>query len=82
MLTVKSNTLELRGIANKETKKGNIYYVLNCEGEDGTPYAFYCPSSDAFPEGLKKGCMISVEFEVKRYNGNEQLIVRQVHMRA
>lgn len=78
MLTVISCPVELRGIADKVTKKGSTYYVVNFEIDDGTPYAMYCPDSSAFPVGLKKGDMVTLTMEVKVYNGNERLIVRRL----
>lgn len=78
MLTVTSNVLELRGISNKTTKSGTVYYVVNTEAEDGTPFGFYCPDSSAFPNGLKKGDMVNVIFEVTYFDKKERLVVRQV----
>lgn len=78
MLQVKAESLELRGIANKTSNKGNIYYTLNCESSDGSPHALYCPSSDALPQGLKKGDMVTVLFDVTYFKGNERLVVRKV----
>lgn len=78
MLKVTSAPIELRGIANNTSKKGNLYYTLNCESEDGSPHALYCPSADALPQGLKKGDMVKVTFEVSYYKGNERLIVNAV----
>lgn len=78
MLKLKSEKLELRGLANKSSKNGNIYYVLNCESYDGTPHAFYCPSSDCFPQGLKKADEIFVTFEVSYYKGTPKLVVSKV----
>lgn len=78
MLTVKSTPLELRGIANKTSKTGKIYYVLNCETDDGTPHALYCPSADALPSGLKKGDIITVDFQVSSYKGSERLVATHV----
>lgn len=78
MLKVTSAPLELRGIANNTSKKGNVYYTLNVESADGTPYALYCPSAECLPQGLKKGEMILVTFDVSYYKGNERLIVSGV----
>ena len=78
MLTVTSIPLELRGVANKTTKQNKTYHVINCEISDGTPYQFYCPDMMALSEGLKKGDMVVVTFEVVYFNGNERLIVRNV----
>lgn len=78
MLMVKSNPLELRGIAHKTTKQNKVYYVVNCEEEDGTARSFYCPDSKAFSADLKKGDMVHVIFEVSYYNNQERLVVNQV----
>ena len=78
MLTVKSSPLELRGIANKSSRNGNQYYVLNVESADGSPHALYCPSFEALPQGLKKGDMVEIDFEVSYFKGNERLIVSSV----
>ena len=78
MLIVKSNPLELRGIAHKETKQKKVYYVVNCEEEDGTSHAFYCPDANAFPQDLKKGEMVNVTFEVNYFNNQERLVVKSV----
>ena len=79
MLTVKSNPLEVRGIANKTTAQGKLYYVLNTETEDGSPEALYCPDASVFPEGLRKGDVVTVDFSVSRYGRNERLVVTSVH---
>jgi len=62
-----TENLELRGIKNTVSGKGNIYYTLNCEGQDGDPVQFYCKDASAFPEGLKKGdkIRISLDFNQK-----------------
>lgn len=79
MLTVKSNLMELRGIAYKPKKStGEVYYLVNAETEDGTAYSFYCPNSTAFDAGLKKGDMVEITFEVSYYNNKERLIVSKV----
>lgn len=71
-----TNVLELRGLKNSKSKKGNVYYVLNCETvENGDPKQFYCPSADVLPEGLKKGDKIKI---VVYYNNFKNLIVREV----
>lgn len=76
---LKSAPLELRGIANRtNTKSGNVYYVMNMETDDGTPWQFYCPSAEAFPQGLKKADKVCVTFEVKRFQNKDSLIVHKV----
>lgn len=78
MLTVKSSPLELRGIANKSSRNGNQYYLLNVESADGSPHALYCPKFEALPAGLKKGDMVCVTFEVSYFKGNERLVISHV----
>ena len=78
MLTVTSCPLELRGVAHKTSKKGKIYYVINCEDKDGTPYGFYCPDAKALSPSLKKGDSVLVSFEVTYFKGNEKLSVTYV----
>lgn len=80
MLTVTTCPLELRGIANKTTSNGRTYYVLNCESNDGTPHAMYCPSADALPAGLKKGDMVTMLCDVRTYDRSERLIVKSVRL--
>lgn len=78
MLTVIANKLELRGVVNKTSKNGTVYYVLNMEDAEGTPMQFYCPESNALPQTLRKGDKVNVTFEVKSYKGTDKLIVRKV----
>ena len=78
MLTVKSNPLELRGIVNNTSKNGKAYYTLNVESADGTPHALYCPDFNALPQGLKKGDVVCVTFNVHRYQNQERLVVCKV----
>lgn len=78
MLTVTSNELELRGVAHKESKNGKTYYVLNCEYDDGTPYAFYCPDASALPKGLNKGDKVIIVFRIEYFRNNEKLVVHEV----
>lgn len=78
MLTVKSNPLELRGIANRQKKDGSVIYLINVEDEEGTAEQLYCPKVEAIQQGLKKGDEIVVEFHVKKFNGAEYLVVNKV----
>ena len=78
MVKVKSEKLELRGIANRKSKTEKVYYIVNVESADGTPYGFYCGDAAAFQNGLAKGDMVFITFEVKLYNGSEQLVVVKV----
>lgn len=78
MLTVISTDLELRGIVNKVSKNGTVYYVINAETQDGTASQFYCPDAQSLPQGLRKGDAIKIQFEVKTFKGNDKLVVRKV----
>lgn len=78
MLTLKLSNVELRGIANKMSGQGNVYYILYVENNEGKPYNFYVPKSEAFPEGLQKGDIINVLFDLTYYKGNERLSVCKV----
>ena len=72
-----TEVLELRGLKNASSKKGNVYYIINCENaESGDPYQFYCPDVSAFPESLKKGDKIKLTVI---YNKNfNNLVVKEV----
>lgn len=71
-----TENLELRGIKNSTSSKGNLYYILNCEDHDGSPLQFYCKDASAFPEGLKKGDKVKVEVDFNvRY---KSLVVEKV----
>lgn len=78
MLKVASEPLELRGIASKTTKSGNMYYVINAETPDGTAHQFYCPDFNALPQGLNKGDQVRLYFEVKYFDRQEKLVVTRV----
>lgn len=80
MMIVKSEPMELRGIANKTSGKGNVYYTVNVESDDGTPHALYCPNAAAFAQGLKKGDNVRVTFEVSYFKGAERLNVAKVEL--
>lgn len=76
MLKVTAQALELRGIANATTKKGNNYFTIQAETpDDGTAFSFYCPEVSALPEGLRKGMMVDITFNVKYFQGKERLEV-------
>lgn len=78
MLKLKTDVLELRGISNQLSNKGNVYYILYVENFCGKPYNFYVPNSEAFPEGLKKGDNVIVTFDLSYYKGQERLSVSKV----
>lgn len=75
MIILQAKDLELRGVQNKQTKNGNVYYLINCEDVNGNAYSFYCKDIKAIPEGLKKGSSVDVYFEYRTYQGNESLTV-------
>lgn len=78
MISVTSSPMELRGVVNKSSKSGKMYYVLNVESADGTPHALYCPNVDALPQGLKKGDSVLVSFSLTSFNGQERYYVTKV----
>lgn len=78
MLTVASEPLELRGVASKESKNGKAYFYINAETPDGTSHQFYCPVFNVIPQGLKKGDMVRLYFNVRYFKGNERLEVCKV----
>lgn len=76
MIKYTSDTLELRGIKNVTSKKGNLYYVLNCEYTvDGTPVSYYVSNPDVIPTGLKKGDKIKT---IVTYNRFKTLVVNDI----
>lgn len=77
-MKVKSATLELRGISNKVSSKGTVFYMVNVEEDDGTPLSFYCPKIEALPQGLKKGDLVNIVFDYTRFNQQERLMVSSV----
>lgn len=78
MLTLKTCPLELRGIENKVSQEGKVYYMIYCELDSGKPYKFFVADAKVFPEGLKKGDKITVSFELSYFKGYERLNVIQV----
>lgn len=60
MLKLKTEKMELRGIKNTQSAKGNLYYIIYCETEEGEPQNFYCKDAKALPEGLKKGDKVHI----------------------
>lgn len=77
-MKVQANSLELRGVANKVSKNGTLFYILNVEAEDGTPHALYCPKMESLPQGLKKGDLVNVVFDYVTFGRTERLVVSQV----
>lgn len=78
MIFLKSESLELRGVARKESKNGKVYHTVNLEQEDGTACSFYAPDESAFYSGMKKGDKVVIEFRVDYFRGNEKLIVNKI----
>lgn len=71
-----TDTLELRGLKNTASKKGTVYYILNCEDiKTADPFSFYCPDAKIFPEGLKKGDKVVLKL---LYNRFKNLVVTEV----
>lgn len=76
MINFISDSLEFRGIKNSTSKKGNVYYTLNCENTvDGSPIAFYVSESKLIPQGMKKGDKVKV---VVNYNRFKELVVKDI----
>ena len=75
MLSLKTETLELRGLKNETSKKGNLYYIIFCETACGEPHKFFCKNSEAFPSGLKKGDNVILTLT---YNSFKELEVLKV----
>lgn len=74
----KSEPLELRGIVNRQSSKGKLYYIAHCEEPDGSPIQFYVGNDNAFPDGLKKGDKVVLSCSYRRYKDNERLSVVRV----
>lgn len=80
MLKVTAKNLELRGIANRTKKDGTVYYLVNVEDHEGTPYQFYAKDSSPFDDGLRRGSVVDVEFSYRKFGQNESLIVTHVSL--
>ena len=78
MFTLVSCPVELRGVANKTSKTGKTYYVLNVETDEGQPFSLYCPDFNALPSGLVKGDKVLVSFTYSNFRNQEKLTVIQV----
>lgn len=61
MLNLSAKKMEVRGLANEQSKKGNVYYILRCESVEGEPFQFFARSPEVFPQGLKKGDIVDLE---------------------
>lgn len=75
MLALKTEKLEVRGLINKTSKNGNVYYILHTETEDGEPCAFFVRDSSVFPEGMKKGDKVSLSLVYNRFKELEVVSV-------
>ena len=51
---------EVRGLEEKTSKKGNSYFILYCENEDGSPFNIFIPQSVELID-LKKGDHINLD---------------------
>ena len=79
MITLTAKNLELRGIAHRVNKEtGNLYYLLNVEDDEGTPYQFYAKDSSNFEQGLKKGDMVDISFVYLKFGKDERINVFSV----
>ena len=78
-MVLKTDVLDLRGLENCTSKKGNVYYNVYCETIQGKPVKFYCNDAKAFPEGLKKGDNVVITVE---YNSFKELSVVKVEKRG
>lgn len=78
MVVMKSNPLELRGVVNKATKTGKVYYILYVENEEGKPFQFYCPSAECIEQGLKKGDKVTLTFNYSVFDKQERVYVAKV----
>lgn len=56
----KCEGVEIRGIEQKTSKKGNSYFILNCENSNGTPFSVYVPNNVNILD-LKKGDIVDLE---------------------
>jgi predicted alternative tryptophan synthase beta-subunit len=73
-MKVVSHPLELRGIANKVTQAGNVYYTVNLEEADGTPVALFAKNADGFAPGLRKGDTVVATCEYVKYDRQERIV--------
>lgn len=73
-----TNELELRGIKNVTSAKGNVYYNIYCEEADGEQMSFYCKNISAIPQKLKKGDKIVVDVTYNKFKELEVISIRKV----
>lgn len=80
MVKLKSTPMELRGIANKNSKNGNVYYVVYVENSEGKPYNFIVRDASIFPQGLSKGDNVLLTFEYFTYNNEPRLNLIEIEV--
>lgn len=78
MINLTTDVLELRGIKNAMSKKGNVYYVLNCEDDGGEACKFVCKNFDSIPSGLKKGDKVQLKVAYNNFKDLDVLGVEKV----
>ena len=62
-MKLKTDVLELRGVKDNISAKGNVYYNIFCEEADGNPCQFYCTEKMEFPKGLNKGAKVCLHLD-------------------
>ena len=78
MLELKTKLLEVRGLQDCTSKKGNLYYNLNCEDvETGEAYKFYVNDGSLFPNNMKKGSKVILTLV---YNSFKELRVTKIQL--
>ena len=75
MLKLNAHNLELRGIQNKTSNNGNVYYYANLETPEGEAQKFFVPKAECFESGLKKGDKVNVEFNYYVYDDKPRFTV-------
>lgn len=78
-MILKSDVLELRCVVNRQSAKtGNIYYIVHCEQEDGSPIQFYVRNDNVFADGLHKGDKVVLSCSYVKYKDGERLSVVRI----
>lgn len=67
MLRLKTETLEVRGVANKQSAKGNSYTMMYCERHDGEAVEFYMRDLPVGLEKVKRGDKVVLYCERNRF---------------
>ena len=78
MLKLTAHNLELRGIVNKTSNNGNVYYYAHLETPEGEATKFFVPKSECFDVGLKKGDKVRVEFNYYVYEDKPRFTVTSI----